>query len=139
MGKVIATLTITNRANQRLANRGYMPPADVRSMTLDNDWGDTGATTLCLPAEAIAPLGLELLKEVRVATATGESTARIFRDADIQLLGCEGPFECWELPGGRDPRLAVVPLDMQGSEPDLKNPCLKVLPDNPRATYLTIM
>jgi len=54
MGKVITALTITNRADQSAANRGYIPPEDVRSITLDHVLVDTGATTLFLPAEAIA-------------------------------------------------------------------------------------
>lgn len=139
MGKIVTTLTITNRADQLLADRGYMPSEQIRSITLDNVLVDTGATTLCLPSNAIAQLGLELLKEVEVATATGASTARIFRDADIQLLGREGTFECLELPGGRDPLLGVVPLEMLGIELDFKNQRLKVLPDDTRDTYLTIM
>jgi len=88
---------------------------------------------------AIAQLGLELLKEVEVATATRASTARIFRDANIQSLGPVGTFECLELPGGRHPLLGVVPLEMLGLALDLKNQRFKVLPDDPRDTYLTIM
>lgn len=102
MGKIITTLTIINRADQSAATRELIPQEEVRSLTLDNVLVDTGATTLCLPPEAIAKLGLELLKEVDVATATGLSKAKIFQDAKISLLGREGTFECLELPGGSD-------------------------------------
>ncbi|MGD2180497.1 hypothetical protein WB391_05170 [Lusitaniella coriacea LEGE 07167] len=63
MGKVLTTLTIANRADQILATRQIIPPEQVRSLTLENVLVDTGATTLCLPTDAIARLGLELLKE----------------------------------------------------------------------------
>lgn len=139
MGKIITTLNITNRIDQANAKKGLIPSEQVRSLTLNNVLVDTGASTLCLPSEAIAQLGLELLKEVDVATANGFSKARLFRDASISLLGREGTFECLELPGGRDPLLGVFPLESLGIELDLKNQILKVLPETSMDTYLTIL
>lgn len=139
MGKIITSLVITNRADQAIASRGFMPAEEVRSIVLKDVLVDTGATTLCLPPKAIAELGLELLKEVDVLTATGISKARIFQDAKISLLGREGTFECLELPGGTDPLLGVIPLETLGIELDLQNQQLKVLPISPSQTYLTIL
>ncbi|NEP55778.1 MAG: aspartyl protease [Symploca sp. SIO2G7] len=139
MGKVLATLTITNRADQSAATRGYIPSEQVRSLTLNNVLVDTGATTLCLPAKVIDQLGLELLKEVDVATASGFNKARIFRDASISLLGREGTFECLELPGGRDALIGVIPLEALGVEVDLRHQQLKLLPEESMDTYLTIL
>jgi len=139
MGKVTTTLTITNRIDEANAARGFIPPEQVRSITLHDVLVDTGATTLCLPSGAIAQLGLELLKEVDVATATGISQARIFQDAKISLMGREGTFECLELPGGRNPLIGVIPLEALGLEPDLRNQSLKVLPSESADTYLTIL
>lgn len=139
MGKISTQLVITNRADQILAARGFIPAEQVRSRALKNVLVDTGATTLCLPQEIIAQLGLELLKEVDVATATGIGKARIFRDATISLLGREGTFECLELPGGTDALLGVIPLEALGIELDLKNQRLKLLPISPTETYLTIL
>ena len=139
MGKVLVTLTIINRADQSAAARGFISADQIRSITLNNVLVDTGATTLCLPSEAIAQLGLELLKEVDVATATGLSKARIFQDAKISLCGREGTFECLELPGGREALIGVIPLEALGLEPDLRNQNLKVLPSESADTYLTIL
>ncbi len=139
MGKILTTLTITNRIDQANAEDGLIPADRVRSMTLKNVLVDTGATTLCLPADAIVVLGLKLLKEVDVTTATGLSQARIFQDAKISLLGREGTFECLELPGGTDPLLGVIPMEALGIEPDLQNQTLKVLPSQSQETYLTIL
>jgi len=139
MGKITTSLVITNRADQAIASRCFMPAEEVRSIVLKDVLVDTGATTLCLPPEAIAQLGLELLKEVDVKTATGLSKARIFRDATISLLGREGTFECLEVPGGSDPLLGVLPLEALGIELDLQNQQLKVLPMNSSQTYLTIL
>lgn len=139
MGKVFTTLTITNRADQIRAEDGTISPEQVRSVTLNNVLVDTGATTLCLPAAAITRLGLRLLREVDVSTATGIGKARIFQDAKIFLAGREGTFECLELPGGQDALLGVIPLEALGLEPDLKAQKLRVLPISPTETYLTIL
>lgn len=139
MGKVTTTLVVTNRLDQGLATRGIIPVEQVRSVTLNNVLVDTGATTLCLPSQVIAQLGLELLKEVDVETATGIGKARIFQDAKISLLGREGTFECLELPGGGAPLLGVIPLEALGIELDLQNQRLKLLPISPTQTYLTIL
>lgn len=139
MGRILTKVTITNRADQSAAVRGYISDDQVRSITLDNVLVDTGATTLCLPSDAIAQLGLDLLKEVDVATANGFSKARIFQDANIQVMDRQGTFECLELPGGRDALLGVIPLEALGIELDLQKQELKVLPETSMDTYLTIM
>jgi len=139
MGKVFATLTIINRADQIRAEDGTISPEQIRSITLKNVLVDTGATTLCLPQDAIAKLGLKLLKEVDVATAMGIGKARIFRDATISMFEREGTFECLELPGGGDALLGVIPLESLGLEIDLQNQILKPLPISPTETYLTIL
>lgn len=139
MGKVFATLTIVNRADQILAEAGVIPEDQIRSITLKNVLVDTGATTLCLPQEVIAKLGLKILKEVDVATAMGIGKARIFQDAKIAMFEREGTFECLELPGSGDPLLGVIPLEALGLEIDLQNQTLKPLPISPTETYLTIL
>ncbi len=139
IGKVFTKLTVINRADQILTENGIIPPEQVRSITLENVLVDTGATTLCLPADVIAKLGLKLLKEVNVATAVGIGRARIFEDAKISLCDREGTFECLELPGSSDALLGVIPLEALGLEPDLRNQRLKVLPDETTDTYWTIL
>ena len=139
IGKVHTTLTIVNRADQVLVENGFWSEEQIRSITLKQVLVDTGATTLCLPSNLIHQLGLKLLKEVPVATAMGITTAHIYQDAKICLYGREGTFECLELPGGQDPLLGVIPLEMLGLEPDLKNQALRVLPTESVDTYLTIL
>ncbi|KAM3101753.1 retroviral-like aspartic protease family protein [Phormidesmis sp. 146-12] len=139
MGKITTTLTIVNRVDQALSERELLPVEQVRSIVLKNVLVDTGATTLCLPASTIAQLGLPVLREVDVETATGIGKARIFQDAKISLMGREGTFECLELPGGQAPLLGVIPLEALGIELDLQNQQLKLLPISPTQTYLTIL
>ncbi len=50
MGQVIVTLTVTNRIDQVLAERGFISSQEVRSLSLTDVLVDTGATLLCLPS-----------------------------------------------------------------------------------------
>ena len=138
MGKVLTTVTITNRADQILAKANVIPASEIRFVTLKNVLADTGATLLSLPAEIIAQLGLEPWKEVAVTTAAGPQQARLFRDVSLSLYEREGTFDCLELPGGTDPLLGVIPLETLGLELDLQKQTVKVLPMGPNKTYLTI-
>ena len=139
MGKVTTTLTVTNRIDQVNAANGLISAERVRSVTLENVLVDTGATTLCLPPDIIAQLGLTPFKEIKVNTALGASTTRVFRDVSISLLGREGTFDCLEVSTSKYSLLGVIPLEMLGIEIDLKNQRLIVLPDDSDDTYLTIL
>lgn len=121
MGKVLTLMTFTNRADQFLASRGVIPEDQVRSIWIEDVLVDTGATTLCLPSSLIEELGLELLKEVDVMTATGLSKVRVFQDAKRSLCDREGTSECLELLGGSNPLIGVIPLGLLELKPDLKN------------------
>ncbi|MBC6423970.1 MAG: aspartyl protease [Hormoscilla sp. SP12CHS1] len=135
MGKIVTRMTVTNRIDRADFDRQMIAADKVRSITLNNVLIDTGATTLCLPADIIEGLGLSLLKEVDVEMASGIRKARIFRD----LCDREGTFECLELPGGRNPLVGVISLEALGIELDLKNQRLFTLPISPTETYLTIL
>jgi clan AA aspartic protease len=139
VGRIITRLTITNRIDEARAASGDIAADAVRSVILDNVLVDTGATTLCLPREVIAQLGLALLREATVSTANGIGRVRIFQDAKISLLGREGTFECLELPGGTTSLLGVLPLEALGIEPDVRNQQLRLLPEGPDDTYLSIL
>jgi predicted aspartyl protease len=139
MGKIYTSITVINRADQILAAAAVISPDQIRSLTLENVLVDTGATTVCLVPEVISRLGLQLLKEVDVATAKGIGKARIFRDATLIIAGREGTFECLELPGGQNNLLGGIPLEALGLEPDLRSQKLRVLPTESNETYLTIL
>jgi predicted aspartyl protease len=139
MGKILTTLTATNHRDQIRAEEGTIGPDQVRSVTLDDVLVDSGATTLCLPADVIARLGLAVRREVPIATAMGPGTARLCQDAAITLMGREGTFDCLELPAGTTPLLGVVPLEALGIEADFRNGRLRLLPEEPGNTYFTIL
>ncbi len=137
MGRITTQLIITNRLDQVLAARGFISPDAVRSVILEDVLVDTGATTLCLPADVIAQLGLTMKEEVTVATATTIETARLFEDARIALLDREITVECLEVPEGRQPLLGVIPLEALGVELDLQDQEIRFLPKRGAKTYYT--
>ena len=139
MGQVIATITVTNRIDQVLAERGFIPAEEVRSCTLDNVLVDTGATVLCLPAVIISQLGLVQGGEASVETTAGIKRGRIFRDVELCIGDRRGTFDCLELTEVDYPLLGVTPMEILGLEPDLKNRKLRVLPMNSEQTYLSIL
>jgi len=137
MGQVITTITVTNRIDRVMAERGFISAEEVRSVILDNVVVDTGATLLSLPARIISQLGLIQVGERDVETSAGIKKGRIFADAQIIVEGREGRFDCLELPEGvYAVLLGVIPMEELGLEPDLKNRRLRVLPMNNQQTYL---
>ena len=137
MGQVITTITVTNRIDRVMAERGFISAEEVRSVILDNVVVDTGATLLSLPAPIISQLSLKQVGERDVETSAGIKKGRIFADAQIIVEGREGRFDCLELPEGVSAvLLGVIPMEELGLEPDLKNRRLRVLPMNNQQTYL---
>jgi clan AA aspartic protease len=128
VGMVRVNLTIANHRDEIAAEEGRITANQVRLIALTNVTVDTGATTLCLPADVIAHLGLPLLDEIDVRTATSRSRLRLFDDATITVLGRKATFDCVEVPEGSAPLLGVIPLERLGFDPDLQNQTLRPVP-----------
>ena len=139
MGQVITTITVINRIDRVLAERGFIPTEEVRSCTLDNVMVDTGATLLCLPAAIISQLGLVRGIETSVETTAGVKPGQIFRDVELCIGIRSGTFDCLELTQVDYALLGVIPMETLGVEPDLKNHKLRVLPMNSEQTYLSLL
>ncbi|MEH1835441.1 MAG: aspartyl protease [Nostoc sp.] len=139
MGKVTTKITVANRIDQILAERGFISSDEIRLVTLNDVLVDPGATRLCLPENIISELGLVLQGEVDVKIAVGIQKVRIFRELNLLIQGREGTFNCIELPAGSDPLLGLIPLEDLGLESDLKNQSLRVLPLEGKDTYLTVL
>jgi predicted aspartyl protease len=139
MGKVTTTIIVTNLVDQIMADRGFIPTDEIRSVTLENVLVDTGASRLCLPAEIIAQLGLTVAGEVEVKTALGARKVRVFKGLNLSVEGREGTFNCVELPESEDPLLGLIPLEDLGLEPDLQNQRLRLLPNQGKNTYLMVL
>ena len=138
MGRVTATIAVTNEVDKILADRGFIPTDQVRSITIDNVLVDTGATRLCLPEEIIAQLGLTLVGEIDGHTVIGSRKFRLFKNVSLAVAGREGRYDCVELPAGQEPLIGLIPLEDLGLEPDLKNQRLIVLPNEGNQSYIRV-
>jgi predicted aspartyl protease len=139
MGRVDARLTVANSVDQARANAGEIDKGAVRSVTLEGVLVDTGATLLCLPANVIAALGLAVMDEVPIETASGAGVARLFGPTHLTVEGRHTTTDVLELPAGRTPLLGVIPMEALGIEPDLQNRRLRLLPRELNNTYITVL
>lgn len=105
MGIVTTTITVANAIDETLADRGFIPREQIRSITIEKVLVDTGSTRLCLPADMILELGLPFQQEIQVKTATGVKNTRLFKSVMLTVEGRRDEFQCIELPGGEDPLL----------------------------------
>ncbi len=150
MGQIFTTITVTNATDLGKADEGLIASMEIRSTVVENVLVDTGATYLCLPADVIARLGLRVLREVSLRTATGEVTTRVFRGARVALLGRDTAADCVELPPGSHALLGAIPMENMGIEPDWRRAhsgCFRILaltatswperpsPPHPRRVY----
>ena len=138
MGRVTATITVTNEVDKILAERGFIPAEQIRSITLDNVLVDQRVTRLCLPADIIAQLSLTLVGEIQGNTAIGSRQFRLFKDVSLAVAGREGRYDCVEIPAGEEPLIGLIPLEDLGLEPDLKNQRLIVLPAEGMQSYIRV-
>ncbi|MGB6295115.1 MAG: aspartyl protease family protein [Rivularia sp. (in: cyanobacteria)] len=139
MGIVTTKAIVTNLVDEILAERGFIPSEQVRSITLDKVLVDTGATRLCLPGDIITKLGLPFGSEIDVKTAAGICKTGLFKRVSITVEGRKGEFTCTKLPGGEDALLGVIPMEELGLQPDLINQRLILLPQTGKDTYHKIL
>ena len=112
MGQIFTSIMVTNATDLDNAEAGLIAPGELRSTGVDNVLVDTGATYLSLPADIIARLGLRVARTVRLETANGEVVTRLFRNAQVELLGRETTGMCVELPVGSRPLLETLPPEL---------------------------
>jgi clan AA aspartic protease len=139
VGRIVVALTVVNHEDEIAARRGDIPAEAIRSVDLENVLVDTGATSLCLPPDVIAQLGLPALGQVRAKTAAGTRRVQRYEDAKVRLLGREGTFTCVELPTGTPALLGQIPLEELGLEPNMREQRLQVLPLDTDDTYITVL
>lgn len=135
VGQVHIEITVRNLSDEILARNGHLAAEAVRTETINHVLVDTGALSLCLPAEIVARLGLKLVREVQVETAAGVSTMRVTEPVSLEVMGRSSPFECLELSAGTMPLLGAVPMEVLGLRPDLRNQTLIQLPEFGPGTY----
>ena len=92
MGRFSVELEVANYGDLALAQRGLLPPDQVRRETIQGVV-DSGATKLVLPEAVVKRLGLPLGDPLNVRNADGRKVRRRgAKGVSVQLLGREGVF-----------------------------------------------
>ncbi len=110
MGRVVVSITVENVEDRERANRGELPPDQVRRVTT-NALVDSGATYLCMPESMIATLGLKLHRTRDSRTITGPITLNVYHGAAIEVQERVVTDEVLGLPEGRQVLLGQIPLE----------------------------
>ncbi|MBM4050005.1 MAG: aspartyl protease [Planctomycetes bacterium] len=119
MGRITLKIKVENLEDILRAERGQLAPEQVRSVQVDA-LVDTGATLLCLPANAIAGLGLSLLSTRKITTANGPVEIRLFRGARLTIFNRTCTVDVMELQNGVPALIGYVPLEVLDLTLDLK-------------------
>lgn len=117
MGQVKAKIKVENLVDVLLAERGELPPEKVRQVEIEA-LVDTEATLLCLPSGVIKELGLSPLGASTVSTAAGPAEKRIFRGAQLTILGRTCTVDVLELEDGIPALVGYFPLENLDLRPD---------------------
>ncbi len=90
-------IELANRADQFLAEAGYIKPEEVRQVTIEDAVVDTGATRLALPKPIIEQLGLKPVSSTPVRTTNGIVNRTIYSEVRFTVMEREGTLDVTEL------------------------------------------
>jgi clan AA aspartic protease len=111
MGEVRTEITLVNIGDQNDARRGYIPPEEVRRLTVDAVV-DTGASTLVINEETREKLGLRVKKPSETTLAGGGTvSSQITEYVEVRWKDRETACEAVVLPDEQDVLLGAYPLE----------------------------
>jgi clan AA aspartic protease len=122
MGRVTVEATVENLKDLWDAQRGMMPPDQVRRVTVPDALVDTGATLLSLPTQLIQQLGLKPQSKKRVRSSSGDVTETDMYDAvRLTIQGRTCTMDVMEVPDGVPALIGQLPLEHLDFVVDLRN------------------
>jgi len=98
MGKVIVVAKIDNLGDLMNVSNGLLQPEQARSVDVTNALVDTGATTVALPRQLIAQLGLQPFGTRRVRTSAGPATVQVYGAVRLTIQGRDWDGDVVEVP-----------------------------------------
>ncbi len=120
MGRLVVDVTVENVEDLRRAQRGEIPPDQVRRLTVPA-LVDSGATFFCMPESLVKKLGLPFNRDRETRTVMGPLTLRVYGGARLTVQGRECDEEVLALPEDRQVLLGQVPLEKMDWWVDLNN------------------
>ena len=135
MGEIRATVTLENRDDRAVVDRGFGVEADVRRMTVEGIV-DTGAVNLVIPEEIATELGLRDFGTRTVIYADERREERPVTDVTIEVGGLATRVETIVGPAGSQVLIGQVVLEQLDLIADCKNRTLT--PRHPEGPVLAI-
>jgi predicted aspartyl protease len=111
MGRVITEATIENLGDLYLADRGLLPPEQVRRITVNGAPVDTGATALALPARLIQQLGLKKSYQKRATSTQGLCDVDVYEAVRLTIMGRHMPIDVVSVPDELPVLIGQIPLE----------------------------
>jgi clan AA aspartic protease len=109
-GRVIVPIKVENAYDVEAVELGEKTKNEIRHIEVDA-LVDTGSGLLCLNRELIDKLGLRLLKEMLMDTATGSIRRRIFKNARLTIMGRSCPIDVVEVASKHQALVGYLPLE----------------------------
>jgi clan AA aspartic protease len=139
MGKVMTKITLTSMRDLGDAALGRLALEHVRRVELDA-LVDTGATTLAIPADAVAALGLPEFTRRKARLANGEvEELAVVGEFYLEILGRKTTCEAFVLPEGATALIGQIPLEGLDLVVDAKSREVTVNPASPDMPLLDLL
>ena len=138
MGKIIATVKLTNADDRAVFNRGFLSSDAVRTYEMEM-LADTGSVLLALPQDVVEYLGLrERTRMTFVLADERRKTMPIAGPIYVEILGREMVTDCVVLDPASPPLLGLIVLERLDLIPDPLNQTLTVRPESPLRPMLDL-
>jgi len=104
-------LKLTNAVDLANAREGRISPEQIRSIEVEA-LVDTGASTLVLPEDVVAALGVHEMRRAVTTIADGSHrTVPVVSDLRIEILGRPMTCDALVMPAGTTPLIGQLPLE----------------------------
>ena len=111
MGQVVVAARIENLRDLYDAEKGVLPPEQVRAVDVADALVDTGATMLSLPRRLIAQLGLKCRRTRTARTTAGVATFPIHEAVRLTVQGRDCLVEVAEIPDSCPVLIGQIPRE----------------------------
>ena len=121
VGRVLTEATLENLYDVFGAERGKIPPSQIRRVTVADALVDTGATMLSLPARLIKQLGLQKFSRRPVRSSTGVAEADLYAAVRLTIQGRICTMDVLEVPDDTPVLIGQLPLEQLDFVVDLQS------------------
>ena len=138
MGKIVATVKLTNAADKLAFEEGTKAEDAIRTYTMDM-LADTGSVLLALPRDVVEHLGLKERSRMTFVLADDRrQTMPIAGPVFVEILGREMVTDCVVLAPASPPLLGLIILERLDLIPDPLNQRLTARPESPLVPMLDL-